>query len=778
MKNQSLGLGVLFLLTLFHSLGAQELSIVERFGPDGLPFTHDDPLRLGGYASQNRFSAMAADACAEEVVHPHPTGGGVQADPKINSHPSRPGVADFVANGAGPTLTLEAPFDLTMWVSGTNLEDGRVGRYRAFPEGEWLSQIEEAALERGWVTGWQDTWAEADMDALMKGTADFEAGAGDRDMNPVHAPGSPIKDLHLETLGLSYRDIKNQFGFPIAVKQETLMKFEKFWNRVKDEIDEFHMFSQQAYVESWVSELTNLNTFDAGVSGNFVVDMAGLQMYQQVSFEKEEGGCTATVDQLPLELGGPVNIINWTTYDKDTGIQDYFAEQRFDYVWKHTDLDGLWGICDGVKGLIKGLAEDKLKKKLEPMDIAASLMDKSSLDSGKMTLFEAIAVYSGLANRGAKNVFDRLSLSVLTFFAQFKPTEWSPWAHLPGDQAMMGFKSPKDLTSSQDVLNSQTGWRYNGGGTYIGKSMWLYGNSRSKDESEIRNSADVNNGVKHLLAANKSTHLDRVDEAPDILWSYAMEWLYVRNDFIDPYEEEGGSFVANWYERDALIERPDTTVAPIPIDWPPPNYGFGRAQVGTFRAASGGDPVLEDSTTPGAPRKIANVSKGTFQLWSGMISIDPVSRTYSLLGAMKVANTGGVFDFSGTYYDKRIGTTSKFTWSEPRGFGAGGTHVELPSYLENTSGIRWLTGGVLSHYEKKAEFRWGWDFDSSQAGDLDSGHLQQMGDVGTAEFGALFAVQTKAEGGNKGRTGFSQVAMQAPLNVDQSSPLNPDLTNR
>ena len=53
-------------LALALASGAAAAGLVGRFGPDGIPFTFDDPLAVGASASPVRYGAFGADACSEE----------------------------------------------------------------------------------------------------------------------------------------------------------------------------------------------------------------------------------------------------------------------------------------------------------------------------------------------------------------------------------------------------------------------------------------------------------------------------------------------------------------------------------------------------------------------------------------------------------------------------------------------------------------------------------------------------------------------------------------
>jgi hypothetical protein len=767
---------------------AQDLGVAERFGPDGLPFSHDDPLAVGASASKVRYGAMAGDACSEDHAHPHPSGGGTQIQAPLTDHPARPSVNDYGSFPA-PNFVLEAPFDLTMWVAGVNLTDGRVGRFRIFPEDPagWLEDLDYTADERGWVQsnsgavpGWT-SHTDPDLGALMDGNVtESDAGAGDRDMGNVFS-GGPIKELHLETLGLAYRDIKNsnptQHDLPIAIKQETLETMTEFWDKMGNKVNELHLTCQQAYIEAWVSELMNLGgttPFASGISGNFVLDLTGEHIIQRVDYEKEKSGCKVKFEDLPFDLGGPV-VHNLGAYNK---IVDYFLAERWDYLWSYKEMEntGILPACEIGALLvdIEGIAKEKVKEKLAPMDLAAELFEDEGLDassggaggthirggttteglSASSSLYEIIAAYSGLAGQGSKNVFDKFALSVMIFFAQFKPTEWSPWSYVDASEAMMGFEPDGALLTTQQTMGGGDDFRYNQGSSYIGKAMWIYGNSKGQDGNGIGDKNPGGNQATHRLGDNNAAHDLNLNDSPDILKSFAMKWLHVRIDVVDPYLYEESRMAASWKDKDILVDHASTE-GELLVDWPPPNYGFGRAQVVSFRAASGGEP----STPMGLA---ADVDTSTTQIWQGLVSIDPLTATYSVLGSMsKIAETP-YLDFSAGV--QKYPGDGLFTWSEPRALGPAGTDPQVPGYFDQSTPYRWLTGGANHWREANTVLRWGWDFDTSDGAEIDSEHLQQMADIQGSTYGALFGVQTQADGGAKGRTGFSLVDMELPLN--------------
>lgn len=754
--------------------GAQELGIAERFGPDGLPFSHDDPLAVGASASKVRFGAMAADSCSEDVTHPHP-GTGTDV-PSLAGHPQRDSVSSY-GNFPAPNLILDAPFDLTMWIAGINLTDGRVGRFRMFPEDPngWLENLDYRADERGWIDGWTN-YTEPDLGALMDGDVDdvdTDGGAGDKDMANVWSPGPQVKNLHLETLGLSYRDVKassmNNHGLPIAVKQDTLETLSEFWAKFENKVNELHLATQQAYIEGWVTELMNLDTKATGISGNFVLDLTGEQIVQRVDYSKKKCAmglcCEIGFTDLPFDLGGPV-VHNFLPSDT---ITSYFLRDRWDYLWSYRFEDGAG--CDVANFFgfdIEGKAREETAKKLEPMDLAAELMEGETVDAREQgshimdgldensPLYQVIAAYSGLAGVGSKNVFDKFALAVMIFFAQFKPTEWSPWAYVDASESMMGFEPDEALLTTQQVLQAENGYRYNNGSSYLGKAMWIFGNSGGTDGNGLGQGTANAPQAKHRFGDTDTTHAGNLQSTPDILQSYAMEWLHVRMDIVDPYELSEDQAAAVWREKDILVNT-GTDGGDIRIDWPPPNYGFGRAQVVGFRASSGGTPIINTEN-------IADVNPDTVQIWQGLVCVDPVTRTYSLLGVLDKGSDANQLDFSAAYRTQMYNPDNLLTWSEPRALGPGGTTADIRPDFDEGTPYRWLTAGANHYREADTVLQWGWDFDTQDGGDLDSFHAQHMSDVQGAEWGAVFSYQPQAAGGNKGRTGFAFVDMNLPIN--------------
>lgn len=790
-RSKRLGLAVGVLAGLAAGAGAQGLGLLERFGPDGLPFTADDPLKVGGGASAVRFEAMAGDACAESGSDAiHHDGSETSGLGSGNKHTARPSPADYNPS----SFVLEAPFDFTAWVAGINLADGRVGRFRVFPEDPngWIDQLENAASERGWFDGFTNGQDEPDLTALARGTiGDIDDGWGDRGMENVFS-GGPVKEIHLSTLGLAYRDVKPAFGFPIAIKQRTLEAFGDFWSTLERNLtaggrrpqvvnakDGIHLFCQQAYIESWVVEMTNLEEKTSAISGNFVMDVAGEQILQVINNYKKVKCVRVTMYDIMVDMGGPIGEVPddpslGRGYDK---ISDYFLEQRWDYIWEKARIRKS-GLCNlASDGLIERKAKQAVREKFEPLDDAAALMDATELDDGTDNLYGLIGAYSGLAGRDAKNVFDKFALSVLMYFGQFKPTEWSSWQYVDQSELMMGFDADIDLTSSQAALEAQDGWNYNNGGTYISKAMWLFGNSLGKDENGLGISDATGNddprNFTHRLSQSNQAHRQQLDNTPDILDSYAKDWLNAKMDILDPYASETKNSRLVWRERDIIVQKPGDG-ATVYVDWPPPNYGFGRAQIGSFRAASGGEaaPAPLGSDVIDASRPISdapmNLDHRRMQLWTGLISIDPVTQTYSVAGIMVTpADESRYFDMTnGTgdalYPPANPGAPpddeNHLSWSVPRPLG---TPDEYKGIFDLTGPYRWLTGGLNDHVEADTRVRWAWDFDTAGGRDLDSFHLQQMAETGSAEWSGLFAVQTGAGGGSdgEGRTGFAVVGL-------------------
>jgi hypothetical protein len=154
-----------------------------------------------------------------------------------------------------------------------------------------------------------------------------------------------------------------------------------------------------------------------------------------------------------------------------------------------------------------------------------------------------------------------------------------------------------------------------------------------------------------------------------------------------------------------------------------------------------------------------SVNPATAMIWKGMVSVDPVTQTYAVAGMLYRQDDPSSIWYFGDGAGPPTGTDSIWGWSEPRQLGSA-----FPAYLVNTSTRRWLTAAANHWGEGETELRWGWDFDTEDgAGAFDSLHAQHMSDVGGASWGGVFAYQTKAEGGDKGRTGFAMVDQKAQL---------------
>jgi hypothetical protein len=727
-------LGILLLSALALPVQAQStLGMIERFGPDGLPFTQDDPLAVGAHSSSVRFGAVGGDACSEEpgalpgdVRGAHGTGGlhppVVETDTLdltgARNHRSRPSPTDY-DNGVS-SFVLDAPFDATFWILGMNLDDGRMARFRVFPTQTpdpdvWITGKDEPASGRGWVDGW-----------------------GSEDVNMGNVVSGPVKNLHLEPLGLAYRDAKSRYGFATSIKYPTIGSFPQFYDKIKDKMDRVDLYAQESYVEAWVTEMQNLDTSETGISGRFVLDLAGLQINtHQKKFKHSQTPCDAKLDAYYLDLGGPVNTVA-TTY---SSVVDYFVGAKWDAIWSHVDLDGPFGVsCNFLKPIAEPIAKDLMKDKLQALDDLADFVDLSE--------YTIIGDYSGLAGRDEKNPFDRVALGALKQFGQFRAAEWQHWQHVDASELLIGFEPPTDLasslTSSMQALTDQIGWRYNSGSSYLGKSMMLLGNSGG---------TDYNHEVTRLGADDTQDGAGR-KSAADLLRTFAMQWLYVRLDIVDPYTVPKGLQAAEWVEADMLI--PQDINPPMRVDWPPPNYSFGTAQISSFRGASGGQPIwAPDSEAEFG--EVRSVDASTSLIWKGLISIDPVGRTYSVSGQLDNGGPGPIWSF-GEGEGPPWGPISDLTWSKPRSLGD-----SFPTELENTSSRRWLTAAANQwRNEEDVTLRWGWDFDSEDsAGALDSLHAQHMSDVGGATWGAVFAYQVEGKGldgiKDKGRTGFRMV---------------------
>lgn len=282
------GVGLLLWVGARQLQAQSKLGVLGRFGPDGLPFTADDPLAVGGFAEDYRFVTFAGDACSEETSESysaHNHGGGKHPDKVLTGtegleaakkHVPRPSPGDYL----DPTgLVLTKPFDVTAWMGALNLADASIVRWRFFPEdtGDFnFVQGETNHDERGWGTGDPQGWNSEQAS----------------DLNKVWRQGERALNLHIEGAGLRYRDVKKGNGDPmtpspdnsyaIAVKDSTMKAhFTKFPTSKVQKLD---MMAQQAYLEAWVLELTNLDNYESAISGSFVADVGGLQISLVVNF--------------------------------------------------------------------------------------------------------------------------------------------------------------------------------------------------------------------------------------------------------------------------------------------------------------------------------------------------------------------------------------------------------------------------------------------------------------------------------------------------------------
>lgn len=726
---------------------AQGLGLIERFGPDGLPFTQDDPLHVGGSASRIRFGAMAADNCSEERSL---SGGGQASHGHTNqTHPGNPPYVKDLGRNKGhkarPTpgdyegnnFVTQAPFDFTLWITGTTLHDGRLNRFRAFPEDTTWTNQDNVNPDRGWVTGWSSE---------------------DQEMDQVTTSG--IKNLHLETMGLGYRDLKPNHGLPIAIKYETLDQFPDFQQQAGDKFSLLDMGSQQAYCEAWVAELMNLDNNETGISGNFVLDLSGLEIHALMALdqikEKQFGvECKVDVAALPIDLGGPLGTTG--TYSR---VTPYFLAEKWPDLWPiikeelrcEVPLLGEVDPPDWAIQFFEGKARDKVADELARLDRGIDKFELIDAD-----IYEQIQNFSGMAGETAKNPFDKVALAAMTVKGGFEPDLWTRWQRIDEQQLMIGFEPPAgfQVTSTKEELqNAGTNWRYNSGSSYIGKGSMMFGNSRGEDPNRL----DImwgGNGSNF----NRSQHDAAKIDMPDIFWTYAQQWLYVRMDIIDPYIAPEQDRVALWIERDIVI--PQEENPPLPIDWPPPNYFGGRSQVITFRAASGGEIVPEN--VPDAPGgQVVSVDPETALIWKGLISIDPKTRTYAVAGALFKADDPTTAWYFGQQYPI-WGTNSNLTWSEPREM------PQWPGEFLGDTGYRWLTAAANHYTDEVTNLRWAWDFDTSNGnGQIDSVHGQHFSETGSARWGGVFSFQPNHQpgGGGKvarGRTGFSLVNMQGMI---------------
>lgn len=749
------------LLLLAVGVGAGELGLARRFGPDGLPFTPDDPLAPGGSAVGQRFMAAAGDACSEHTrdgAHQHggshPEPGSVLTDTGLSpagGHTART-LADMVGPPSDPGrgLVLQAPFDWTIFVMGMNLDDAQMTRHRVFPSDDhWTDPATEANHgSRGWVTrGWT---------------------AEEQGMERVHQPGMPVKDLHVDALGLSYRDVKPEDGFSMGLHWETIDRFpplnldpeepEGIKKHFKPEYGgRVDMLSQQSFVQGWVTELLDLNTHENGVSGNFVVDTAGGQPLGTMGFSEGRMGCNLVIRALPINLGYPSSpnfpYPATTTFEQlvvDMPRPEFGGLPQVDYLIQTAELEGFTCMLAKLIGIdpkqiALGIAREKARKRTRKLDEIVALFGPDLND------YANIGLYSGLAGREAKNPHDRLLLTLLEKSGQFKPTQWLKWIHVGADPvASLGFNGgrrsemgaaiarelePVVTESTQKVMTQATGWRYNFGNTYLAKSMMLFG------ASEGRRSVPYGQLVP----------VPERQGAPDILESVAKQWVHVRMDVIDPllYPERGG--LARWRNYDALIDHGNddaaNDAAVVVVDWPPPNFGFGGAQVSSFRAGSGGQITGRRQDRPDLAVATVLDPVSVTQL-QGLVCVDPVTMTYSIAGGG--FDDAGAIEFTPSRRPEMMDSMGAlhFSWTQPRPL------TELPPQLRNASGLRWLQASVNHHGEGHSEVRWMWDFERDDQ--IDSEHAQHMADVGASTAAGLFAYQSGGDGG-LGRTGFRLV---------------------
>jgi hypothetical protein len=818
-----LSLGLLTLLLWLPCCGAGDLHLLDRFGPDGLPFTRDDPLAVGAFASEFRIGAMAGDACSEEadlgLTPPVPdrsgSGGGSGAHGYPGGHPAydktgrskdlegnhkaRPNPRDLF--NAGPPVTdnliTKTPLDMAVWLAAINLESGTVHRMRVFPDD----------LQWEGPDGNLGDW-----------------GPGGNGLGDVWT-GSQTQDLHLDTFGLSYRDIKNPGGLALGINKET-------WKKIGLTGIELDMAVQQVFVESFVMEMMNLQTNKAALSGNHTMDLAGLQLF--IGFDNMpgkkiidlsglwpgDGSCTASLDGATIRLGDHVD-----PKTPFTGLpSEYFRKRRLPIViekvaftgtldftgapWPFSKFDKIdcQSLYDGIMveqstGTLGSFlrilknppsvlgwqpsgidvidlvntwvmdSNDKIKDRLDYLDDLAASTDTPAM---KQQLLE-VAKYSGLAGppqTGTENLkgpFDRLALGTLDAVGQFHPQDWGEWQGV-GDPPVLkqvrGMHRLQDkngtvmskqefeaaaggtLISVEDRLQNRGGWRYNGGGTYLSKSAMLFGNSlgaKNQSPKGYRNDPDFQFEYDPLEAYSDEAR----KQLPDLLTHYARWWIHPRLDLIDPYIQTEEDQAAAWTSLDILFDHGadpsgSTKTKSLPLDWPPPNYNFGRSQILAFRAGSGGVP--KRNTTGGEPPY--NVKTGDALLLQGMASVDLVSGTLSIAGGLTKPGQRSLL------FGTPLGGSNspRFGWSPIMDFSS----QAAPS--SNLSKRRWLTGGANHHFEGNAEFEWRWDLDGD--GTTDSPHLQQMADV--EPYAGLFAYQTTADGGKKGRTGFFLVPTNDP----------------
>lgn len=801
---------ILLLLVLTLSLaprtGANDLHLLDRFGPDGLPFTRDDPLAVGAYASEFRAAAMAGDSCSEETsfaltpdvqdhkgtvlggAHAYPNGHpdyGISGRSKAleGTHVAREDLNTWLDN-----LILDQPFDLMTWLSAINLEDGSVLRVRVFPEEDlpmpWQDPDEDVSGRE-----WQPNGS--GLDEVWQG---------------------PTRNLHLDGFGMSYRDIMNPGGLAMGISNET-------WQKIGLSGPRLDMAVQQVFLESFVLEMMNLENDKAALSGNYTMDVAGLQLF--IDFEglpdqtiidldapvflgmslPGEGSCSAGLNGVSMRLGDHVDPLTPFTdppseYFKTRRIPILIPEVRFtgslEIGSRSADCQEMYdalmesresGVIAWILDKIQSVGFDieqtvidwilssssRIQNRLDYLD---SLAD--ALSDGE---YERVAEYSGLAgppqqgeSDNLKTPFDRIALGTLKELGQFNPKAWNPWLGIGDPPALKQIRglhrlqegggsaisqeefeaaAEGDLVTVEDRLAAKSGWRYNGGASYLSKSAMLFGNSvgaKNQTAKTFRNDPDLAFDYNPLEPLSD----DARKQLPDLLRHFARWWIHPRLDLIDPYFEAEGSQIAAWTSMDILFDQEDDETKSLEIDWPPPNYQFGRAQVVAFRAGAGGVP---DSASDPA----YNVKTEHAVSVHGLLSVDFEGGTLAIAGTVMREPAGGsaqVINMS----PARNSTGKGFGWVGP---------LPLEALSEsNGSAIRWLTGAANHHREANAEFAWQWELDGNQ--ETDSKHLQQMAEV--AAVASLFAYQTKGDGNVRGRTGFSSVITDSGL-IDQYTTL-------
>ncbi len=697
---------------------AQGLSLLQRFGADGLPFTWDDPLAVGAGASPFRFVAMGGDACSEESAlaengarsaHGHGSGHPSQGDSGVEStilsHASRPAPDQLVEN-----MITNAPFDFWGWVGAMNLKDAGMVRFRMFPEDTaWVE--DSPSYQRGWGNNsWTSKESSGGIDQIWQG-------------------GSRARNLHLEALGLAYRDVKQPQGFAIAVKSDTLKLYPKFPSKLADA--ELNLFSEQAYLEGWVVEMVNLDNQSAAISGNFVADLAGLRITMKLdNISKQKMGCTATVNGVRFVIGGPVMEFQLADNEKKPSefVEAKYVDDLAQQIADKTDISPV--LCAIAAAFLVDIKEEArkeiLKKIREEVDPIHALVGTED--------FQVIGLYSGLAGRTRKNPFDKVALGTLEHVGQFQPHQWLAWKVVGDIPTAFDFDlsaANLQLQTSKTVLQgggNDTDWRYNYGSTYLGKSGMLFGNSAgAHDKSTARQ-----------IPSDQAIH-----KTPDVLQSFAKQFVYLFMDVVDPHRLEVAERKAQWKSIDILF--PKEARPGVTVDWPPPNFNFGRAHVVSMRSGSGGEITNANGSDA------VGIDPTSALLYNFLACIDPESMTYSMAGSVQKRGAAP-YDTQALARDNPPTPKANFGWTPPLPL-----PEQFPAGFVNDSGLRWLTAGTNRTLEAQSELRWAWDFELD--GTFDSEHAQHMSDVGGAEFGAVFAFQPTSQDGAKGRTGFSLVPM-------------------